>query len=156
MWVITCSMVIAPLSLAANSGKWDITTIPGGGGNWGGSWLGVPTQSKHQKEAVDLAKFLTTGESQLAAFKAAGNLPSNPKLYTEAALKDAKNDYFNNAPVGELFVAGAANLKPVYLGAKNQPVRDAVENALRAVEGGQRTEAAGWTEAIASAKKAAK
>ena len=116
---------------AENTGKWDITTVPGGGGNWGGSWLGVPTQSKHQKEAVELAKFLTTGESQLAAFKAAGNLPSNPKLYTEAALKDAKNDYFNNAPVGELFVAGAANLKPVYLGAKNQPVRDAVENALR-------------------------
>ena len=49
---------------------------------------------------------------------------------TDPALKDAKNDYFNNAPVGELFVAGAANLKPVYLGAKNQPVRDAVENAL--------------------------
>ena len=45
---------------AENSGKWDITTIPGGGGNWGGSWLGVPTQSKHQKEAVELAKFLTT------------------------------------------------------------------------------------------------
>ena len=72
------------------------------------------------------------------------------------ALKDAKNDYFNNAPVGELFVAGAANLKPVYLGAKNQPVRDAVENALRAVEGGQRAPAAGWTEALAAAQKAAK
>ena len=85
---------------AENSGKWDITTVPGGGGNWGGSWLGVPTQSKHQKEAIELAKFLTTGESQLAAFKAAGNLPSNPKLYEDAALKGAKNDYFNNAPGG--------------------------------------------------------
>ena len=79
-----------------------------------------------------------------------------PSSTPRPALKDAKNDYFNNAPVGELFVAGAANLKPVYLGAKNQPVRDAVENALRAVEGGQRTAAAGWTEAIAAAQKAAK
>lgn len=139
-----------------NAGKWDITTVPGGGGNWGGSWLGVPTQSKHQKEAVELAKFLTTGESQLAAFKAVGNLPSNPKLYSDPALKDAKNEYFNNAPVGELFVAGAANLKPVYLGAKNQPVRDAVENAMRSVESGQRTSEEGWKEAVAAAQKAAK
>ena len=141
---------------AENSGKWDITTVPGGGGNWGGSWLGVPTQSKHQKEAVELAKFLTTGTSQLAAFKAVGNLPSNPKLYSDPALKDATNDYFNNAPVGQLFVAGAANLKPVYLGAKNQPVRDAVENAMRSVEGGQRSAADGWNEAVAAAQKAAK
>jgi cellobiose transport system substrate-binding protein len=141
---------------AENSGKWDITTIPGGGGNWGGSWLGVPTQSKHQKEAVDLAKFLTTGDSQLAAFKAVGNLPSNPKLYGDPALKDATNEYFNNAPVGQLFVAGAANLKPVFLGAKNQPVRDAVENAMRSVEGGQRTAAEGWNQAVAAAQKAAK
>ena len=95
-------------------------------------------------------------ESQLAAFKAAGNLPSNPKLYEDPALKDAKNDYFNNAPVGELFVAGAANLKPVYLGAKNQPVRDAVENVMRSVEGGQRSAAEGWSEAIKAAEKAAK
>ena len=141
---------------AENSGKWDITTVPGGGGNWGGSWLGVPKQSKHQKEAVELAKFLTSGSSQLAAFKAVGNLPSNPTLYTDPALKDATNEYFNNAPVGELFVAGAANLKPVFLGAKNQPVRDAVENAMRSVEGGQRSAADGWKEAVSGAQKAAK
>ena len=56
--------------------------MPGGGGNWGGSFLAVPTQSKHQKEAVELAKFLTSQASQLAAFKAAGNLPSSPKVCT--------------------------------------------------------------------------
>ena len=75
----------------------------------------------------------------MAAFKAVGNLPSNPTLYDEPALKDATNEYFNDAPVGQLFVAGATSLKPVYLGAKNQPVRDAVENALRSVENGQRS-----------------
>ncbi len=32
------------------TGKWDIATIPGGGGNWGGSWLAVPKNSKHAKD----------------------------------------------------------------------------------------------------------
>jgi cellobiose transport system substrate-binding protein len=138
------------------AGKWDITTVPGGAGNWGGSYLAVPTQGAHQAEAVELAKFLTSAQGQLAAFQAVGNLPSDPKLYTDPALKDAKNEYFNNAPVGQLFAAGAKNLKPCYLGPKNQPVRDAIENALRAVENGQRQPAEGWTEAVNAATKAAK
>src|SRR4029453_5196561 len=109
---------------AGESGKekGDITTVPGNGGNWGGSWRAVPKQSQHQKEAVDLAKFLTSPESQLEAFKAAGNLPSSPKDHADPALLAATNPYFSGAPVGELFVKGAANLKPVYLGTKNQAV----------------------------------
>ena len=139
----------------AGKGKWDIADVPGGGGNWGGSFLAVPTQSKHQKEAVDLAKFLSSPASQLVAFQAAGNLPSSPQDHQDPALLDFKNPYFSNAPVGTIFMAGAASLKPVYLGAKNQPVRDAVENDLRAVEQGKKTSAQGWTKAIKDGKAAA-
>lgn len=138
------------------SGKWDIATVPGGGGNWGGSWLAVPKNSKHTKEAVELVKFLSGDDGQLGAFKAEGRLPSLPGLYDSAELKDATNPYFNDAPIGQLFVAGAKNLKPVYLGSKNVPVRDAFENVLRSVENGQRDEAKGWTEAVKAAEKAAK
>ncbi len=138
------------------TGKWDIATVPGGGGNWGGSWLAVPKSSKHQKEALELIKFLASEEGQMGAFKAEGRLPSLPALYDTPELKDAKNPYFSDAPIGQLFVAGAKNLKPVYLGAKNVPVRDAFENVLRSVESGQRDEAKGWTEAVKAAQKAAK
>jgi cellobiose transport system substrate-binding protein len=138
----------------AGNGKWDITTVPGGGGNWGGSFLAVPTQSKHQKEAVELAKFLTSPQSQLAAFKAAGNLPSSPQDHADPALLEAKNPYFSDAPVGELFVKGASSLKPVFLGTKNQAVRDAFENNLRAVEQGKLSPEAGWQKAVTEGKAA--
>jgi cellobiose transport system substrate-binding protein len=139
----------------ANAGKWDITKVPGGGGNWGGSFLGVPTSSEHQDLAIELAYFLTSADGQLSAFQSVGNLPSNPTLYGKPALKDATNAYFSDAPVGRLFVAGARNLEPVYLGAKNQPVRDAVENALRSVESGQRSSSEGWTAALQDGQAAA-
>ncbi|AWB92725.1 ABC transporter substrate-binding protein [Aeromicrobium chenweiae] len=138
------------------AGKWDIATVPGGGGSWGGSWLSVPKSSKHQKEAIELIKFLSSKTGQLGAFKSEGRLPSLPALYDTPELKDAKNDYFNNAPTGQLFVAGAKNLQPVYLGAKNVPVRDAFENVLRSVENGQRSASDGWGEAVKAAQKAAK
>ncbi|GAA3619855.1 ABC transporter substrate-binding protein [Kineosporia mesophila] len=139
----------------AGAGKWDIATVPGGSGSWGGSFLGVPTQGKHQKAAVELAKFLSSPEGQLSAFDEAGNLPSSPKDFDNPALKDFKNEYFSDAPVADIFVEGAKNLKPVYLGAKNQAVRDAIENDLRSVEQGQRTSEEGWQNAIKSAKAAA-
>ena len=140
----------------ALAGVWDITTVPGGSGNWGGSWLAVPKSSKHQKEAIELIKFLSGPDGQMGAFESEGRLPSLPALYDTPELKDATNPYFNNAPTGQLFVAGAKNLKPVYLGAKNVPVRDAFENVLRSVENGQRSADDGWTEAVKAAEKAAK
>lgn len=140
---------------AENAGKWDITVVPGGSGNWGGSWLAVPKQSKHQAEAVELARFLTNAQGQLAAFKAVGNLPSNPTLYSDPALLQATNPYFNDAPVGRLFIEGAKNLKPAYLGARNQAVREVVESALRSVETGQRGPEEGWRAAVDAAEKAA-
>jgi cellobiose transport system substrate-binding protein len=139
----------------AASGKWDIADVPGGSGSWGGSWLAVPTQGKHQEAAIELAKFLTNPAGQLAAFKAAGNLPSSPQDHQDPALVDFKNPYFSNAPVAQIFVKGAANLKPVYLGGKNQAVRDSVENDLRAIESGSKTPDAGWAQAIKDAKAAA-
>jgi cellobiose transport system substrate-binding protein len=136
----------------ALAGQWDITTVPGGGGNWGGSFLGVPSDSDHQELAVELAQFLSSAEGQMAAFEAVGNLPSNPTLYDTPELAEATNDYFNDAPVGELFVAGAESLEPVYLGAKNQPVRDVVENAMRSAEAGERTPEEAWEVAVTDAE----
>lgn len=138
------------------AGKWDVAQIPGGGGNWGGSFLSVPTKGKHINEAVELAKYLTSPDSQLAVFKKVNNLPSSPVAYDNADFKAFKNEYFNNAPVGVIFGAGATSLKPVYLGAKNQAVRNAVEDALKSVEQKKKTSDAAWADALKNGATAAK
>ncbi|MBQ1044865.1 MULTISPECIES: ABC transporter substrate-binding protein [unclassified Micromonospora] len=140
---------------AGAKGKWDIAQIPGNGGNWGGSFLAVPKQSKHQAEAIELAKFLTSAKGQIGAFKAKGPLPSSPQALEDAAILDSKNAYFSEAPVGKIFAEGAKSLKPVYMGPKNQAVRTEVENAVRSVELGKRSPEQGWTDAVANAEKAA-
>jgi cellobiose transport system substrate-binding protein len=138
------------------SGKWDIAKAPGGGGNWGGSFLAVPRQSKHPQQAADLAKFLTGTDGQIAAWKKLGNLPSNVKALTDPSVTDAKNTYFSDAPTGQIFGSGAKELKPVYLGPKNQAVRDAVENALHSIEQGQRTQEQAWQDALKNGTQAGK
>jgi cellobiose transport system substrate-binding protein len=147
--------VIAENAGAGAKGKWDIAKIPGEGGNWGGSHLAVPAQSKHPKEAYELAKFLTSKEGLIGAFKEKGPLPSSPQALDDPAVKDAKNDYFSDAPIGTIFGEGAKSLQPVYMGPKNQAVRTEVENAVTQVDQGKADAAKGWATAITNAKKAA-
>ena len=69
-------------------GKWNIADVPGGGGNWGGSFLTVTKQSQHQKEAAALVKFLTSPKSELYVFKHTGNLPSEVPLLKSKAVQE--------------------------------------------------------------------
>jgi len=140
----------------AAKGKWDVATIPGGTGNWGGSYLAVPKQSKHQKEAFEALKYLTTKDGALAAYKAAGPMPSSIPALDDPAFKDSKNEYFNNAPTGAIFGASVRTLKPIYLGPKHQTLWENVfEPQMQAAEQGKSTSAAAWQKAVDDGKKLA-
>lgn len=138
------------------AGKWDVAAIPGGGGNWGGSFLTIPAQGKNIDEAYKFLEWLIQPEQQIEIFKEVGNLPSQPALYEDPAIVEFSNPFFNDAPVGQIFSSTAANLTPQYLGRKNGPVRVAVENVLNRLQSGDlqgKTDEA-WTEAVKEAEKA--
>lgn len=137
-------------------GKWDVATTPGGSGYWGGSWLAVPKQSKHQKAAAELAEYLTGAQSQVGAFKDKDTFPSNVKAEQDPAVSGAANDYFSGAPTGKIFGGLVSSVKPVYLGPKNEDVRQAVENVLIAVGQGKVKPEEAWAKAVDAAKKAAR
>jgi cellobiose transport system substrate-binding protein len=147
---------IEQFSGSFGKGKWNVAGIPGGGGYWGGSWLAVPKQSKHPKEAAALAEFLTSPQGQVGAFKDKNTFPSSPQAEQDPAVSGAKNAYFNDAPVGQIFGSLASQVKPVYLGPKNEDVRAAVENVLIAVGQGKVKPADAWSKAVEAAKKAAR
>ncbi|HEX6329306.1 MAG TPA: extracellular solute-binding protein [Jiangellaceae bacterium] len=144
--------VIAGAAGDAAAGVWDVTDAPGDGGNWGGSFLAVTAESDHPEEAADLVKFLTSAEAHVTAFEALGNLPSSPQALEDPAVLEATNEYFNNAPTGQIFGAGAADLQPVYLGPQNNAIRTAYEDALRSVEQGERTPDDAWEDARRNAE----
>jgi cellobiose transport system substrate-binding protein len=136
-------------------GKWDIAAIPGGAGNWGGSWWTVPAQGKNIDAAVDFVKWMVQPEQQIEVFKTVGNLPSQPALYQDPAVLDYKKEFMSNAPTGQIFASTAENLKPQYLGKKNGPTRVAVENVITRVQQGGLKPDAAWPEAVKQAEKAA-
>ncbi|MDN5571878.1 MAG: extracellular solute-binding protein [Propionibacteriaceae bacterium] len=94
---------------AAGQTNWDVAdTFPGGGGNWGGSYLTVPAAGAHVQEATEFAAWLTAPEQQLKAFASKGNFPSQVEAQASSELAAATNAFFNDAPVGEIFKNRAA------------------------------------------------
>jgi cellobiose transport system substrate-binding protein len=131
-----------------SSGKWDVATVPGGSGNWGGSFLTVPKQGKHPKESYALAKFLTAPKQQAYVFKQTGNLPSTPELYDDPAIAGFENPFFSGAPVGKIFTDAARNLKPQYQGPKAGDVRSAIGNGLVRIEQGKQSPDEAWAKVL--------
>lgn len=137
-------------------GLWDIAAIPGGGGNWGGSFLTIPAQGENQEAAWKLLTWLVEPEQQIAIFNTVGNLPSQPALYEDPAIQAKTDAFFNNAPTGQIFSKTAMELTPQYLGKRNGPVRVAVENVLNDIQGGNlATGPEAWDRAVAEAEAAA-
>jgi cellobiose transport system substrate-binding protein len=135
-----------------SKGKWDIASVPGTGGNWGGSFLTVPKQGSHSKEAYDLAKFLTSPASEAYIFKQTGNLPSQPKLLKSKAVLAFKNPFFSNAPVGKIFGGSAIRLKPQVLGAHQGDIQTAVSNAIQRVEQHKQSPDKSWKQFLKDVK----
>ena len=145
------------ISAADFAGQWDIADIPGNGGNWGGSWYTVPKQgdAATQKAAYEFIEWLIQEEQQIAIFKEVGNLPSQDILYTNPDLLGFTSEFFNGAPVGEIFTKTAADIPgPVYYGPKHGQIRPVVENVLNDVQAGNVAIADAWAAAVAAAEAA--
>ncbi|MBB5958279.1 cellobiose transport system substrate-binding protein [Saccharothrix tamanrassetensis] len=136
----------------AGAGKWDITAIPGGGGNWGGSYLAVPAQGEHQREAYRLAEWLTAPEQQKRLFVDDGILPSEPEVYRDPVVLQHKDPYFGDAPVGRLFAASSDTVRPNYRGVRDADVRPVFGRALGRVEDGAQDVGQAWEQAVREAR----
>ncbi len=129
---------------------WKIANVfPNGGGNWGGSYLTVPSQGKHTAAAKELALWLTDPKQQIAAFTTTGNYPSQVAAYTDPALTGAMNPYFGNAPIGQIFAsrAKAVTVTP-YKGVKYAAIMQAVQDGLTRVESKKQTIDASWAQVV--------
>jgi cellobiose transport system substrate-binding protein len=121
---------------AAGVEGWDIAdTFPGGGGNWGGSFLTVPAQGDNQEEAKALAAWLTAPEQQIKAFQAKGTFPSQVEALESDELTGMTNEFFNDAPTGQILAnrAAAVEVSP-FKGPNYFAIHNTVADAITRVD----------------------
>jgi len=124
---------------------WDIADVfPGGAGNWGGSFMTVPSQGKHVEEAKKFAAWLTAPEQQLQAYKNKGTFPSQTEALASDELLSSTNAFFNNAPAGQILANRAEGIIAPFKGPNYFAVNDAMQSALTEVDVNGGDAAAQW------------
>jgi len=117
------------------SGTWSVAPVlPGGATNWGGSWLGVPKASKHQKAAEQLVEWLTSKQQEVTMWTQGGHWPSNSQAAADPAVQGATSDYFSKAPVGQIFSGIADKMKIPPIGLYDTQIQQAFTTQLTNVE----------------------
>ncbi|MDT8911447.1 extracellular solute-binding protein [Amycolatopsis sp. PS_44_ISF1] len=139
-----------------NSGKWDVTTVPGASGNQGGSFLTIPKQGAHPKEAYDLARWLTAPEQEKRLFLSDGILPSEPAAYKDPQVAAHTDPYFSNAPLGQIYASSADTLRPNYRGLHDAQVRPEFGRALGRIEDQSENVQQAWDDAVKMGRAAIK
>lgn len=117
------------------AGKWGVSNLPNHVyGSWGGSFLSIPTQSKHQQEAWKLIVYMTTRKDvQLEAFKTIAAFPSNTTTYSDPMFDEAI-PFLRGQKARELFAEIAQRVKPVLPSRGDQVARSIImDNALMEV-----------------------
>jgi cellobiose transport system substrate-binding protein len=131
---------------APDTTTWDIANVfPNGGGNWGGSYLTVPANGANVEAAQELADWLTAPEQQIKAFEGAGTFPSQSEALESETLLSSTNEYFNNAPVGQILTdrANAVTVAP-FKGEFYFQINDGMQKALTRVEDGTQDAQTSW------------
>jgi cellobiose transport system substrate-binding protein len=134
-------------------GKWNVAAVPGGAGNWGGSWVTVSKSSKHPEEAKAFVEWLLAPEQQKKIFLTKGNFPSAVAALNDEAVTSYKDAYYQNAPVGQIYSSAVSSLKPAILGPKSASIQTSFNNATTAVAQGTKTAAEAWADALAEIAK---
>lgn len=139
-------------------GKWDIASIPGGGGNQGGSQLSMPIKKAgmpdHKQEAWDFISWYLAPAQQLKVFQIYGLFPSTPALYKDPDLIGFKDPFFNNAPTGSIYATGVSKLKPIFEGKLQRCIDMAMGSALSLViNGKEKVTAKAFAKGISDADK---
>ncbi len=134
---------------------WDVADVfPGGGGNWGGSFLTVPASGKHTAEAKELAAWLTAPEQQTAAFKTAGTFPSQIEAQESEAVQSFTNPFFNDAPTGTIFANRATAITSAPFKGKDYfAIHQTVQDAIKRVDVEKTDDAtSSWNKAVQAYK----
>ncbi|KLJ03355.1 extracellular solute-binding protein [Streptomyces albidoflavus] len=138
----------------ANKGKWDVAKAPKGA-NWGGSFLGVMENSPVKKEAQELVAWLTAPEQQAFLFQKQSLFPSSRTALESPEVAGAKSEYFNDAPIGEIFGAAAREVpEEQVLGRKDGTIKDIFSQGLTLIESQNKTPDDAWNTTDERVKKA--
>lgn len=136
------------------SGEWAVTTVPGVGGNWGGSHLLIPKGAKNPEGAWEYIKATQSPEAQVDLFVGHANFPSSPEAVASPEVSGQTDPFFSDVATGAVLGESVAALHPLVIGPETGVIGGELSNQITAVDVEGSDAATAWDTALANIKTA--
>lgn len=135
-------------------GKWRIASLPGVGGNWGGSVIAIPARAEHPEAAWQYIETMLSPEGQTEHFKDTGTMPAAKDALESEAVLSYTDPFFGDSAIGTVMSDSVLQFNSFYNGPDTSAIGGALLNALVDMEAGNVPPANAWTTGVDSAKAA--
>lgn len=135
-------------------GLWRIASIPGVGGNWGGSVIAIPARAKHPEAAWKYIETMLSPEGQTEHFAETGTFPAAESALESAEVVDYTDPFFGDSAVGKVISDSVLQFSSFYNGPDTSAIGAALLNALVDMEAGNTPSDEAWDVGVKNAKAA--
>lgn len=150
------SWILSGLKTAApdTAGDWRIATVPGVGGNWGGSVIAIPARAKHPEAAWQYIETMMSPEAQTEHFTKTGTLPAAKDALTSDAVLSYTDDFFGDSKIGQVMSDSVMKFNSFYNGPDTSAIGSGLLNALADMQAGNVAPDDAWQTGLKNVKEA--
>lgn len=136
------------------AGQWRIASIPGVGGNWGGSVIAIPARAKNPEAAWQYIETMLSPEGQTEHFATTGTFPAAKEALESPEVLEYTNPFYGDSAVGTVISDSVLKFNSFHNGPDTSAIGAALLNTLVDMEVGNVKPDDAWKKALASAKAA--
>jgi len=149
-WLLSGLKSAAP----ATAGNWRIATVPGVGGNWGGSVIAIPARAAHRDAAWQYIKTMESAQNQTEHFTKTGTLPAAKDSLTSSAVLGYTDKFFGDSQIGQVMSESVQKFNSFYNGPDTSAIGSGLLNALADMQAGNVKPEDAWTKGLKNVKDA--
>lgn len=136
------------------SGKWRIASIPGVGGNWGGSVIAIPARAKHPEAAWQYIETMLSPEGQTEHFAKTGTFPAAKDALESDEVLGYTNPFYGDSEVGKVISQSVLKFNSFYNGPDTSAIGAGLLNSLVEMQAGNIAPDDAWKTGVANVKAA--
>ncbi|QHC75302.1 extracellular solute-binding protein [Rathayibacter sp. VKM Ac-2805] len=136
------------------AGNWRVTSVPGVGGNWGGSVIAIPARAEHPQAAWQYIQTMMSAEGQEDHFATSGTFPAATAALQSDSVRAYTDPFFGDSRIGEVVASSVEDFPSFVNGPDTGAIGAALSGALVELESGNVSSADAFSSGLDSARQA--
>ena len=135
-------------------GLWRVASLPGVGGNWGGSFLAIPARADNPEAAWQYIETMQSPEAQTDHFVRTGTFPAANVALESQEVLDYTDPFYGDSPIGKIMADSVTQFQSFYNGPDTGAIGAALLSALADMEVGNTKPEDAWQKGLDDARAA--